>query len=243
MSDVSPLTGGEPESSRVLIADDHPLYRGALKQMISQRSNLQVVGEAADGQEALEFCRRLLPDLVLMDVRMPQMDGLAATRAIKKEFPHTIVLILTSFDDPNYLLEALRSGAAGYALKYVSAQQLTDVIQRALRGEFPLDQELTKGLLLHLVDEMNEEQLADPPGRGRPLEKRTEPAVLESLTPREIEVLKLLAQGQSNQEIAQSLLISVSTVKKHVRQIIAKLGVSDRTQAAIQAIKLGLLPG
>ncbi len=242
MIDVSPLTG-KPESSRVLIADDHPLYRDALKQIISRQSNLQVVGEAADGQEALELCRRLRPDLVLMDVRMPQMDGLAATRAIKEEFPHTIVLILSSFEDPNYLLEAIRSGAAGYALKYVSAQQLTDVIQRALRGEFPLDQELTKRLLLRLVDETKEEKLADFPHPGRkPLEKRTEPAVLESLTPREIEVLELLARGQPNQEIAQSLLTSVSTVKKHVRQIIAKLGVSDRTQAAIRAIELGLLP-
>ncbi len=241
MIDVSPLTG-KPESSRVLIADDHPLYRDALKQIISRQSNLRVVGEAADGQEALELCRRLRPDLVLMDVRMPQMDGLAATRAIKEEFPHTIVLILSSFEDPNYLLEAIRSGAAGYALKYVSAQQLTDVIQRALRGEFPLDQEVTKGLLLRLVDETKEEKLADLSLPRRPLEKRTEPAVLESLTPREIEVLELLARGQPNQEIAQSLSTSVSTVKKHVRQIIAKLGVSDRTQAAIRAIELGLLP-
>ncbi len=239
MSDVSPLAG-ESELSRVLIADDHPLYRDALKQMISRQSNLQVIGEAADGQEALELCRRLRPDLVLMDVRMPQMDGLAATRAIKEEFPHTIVLILTSFEDLNYLLEAIRSGAAGYALKYMSAQQLTDVIQRALRGEFPLDQELTKGLLLRLVDETKEEKLADLLPR-RPLEKRTESAVLESLTPREIEVLGLLVRGQPNQEIAQSLSVSVSTVKKHVRQIIAKLGVSDRTQAAIRAIELGLL--
>ncbi len=242
MSDVSPLAR-ESELSRVLIVDDHPLYRDALKQMISRQSNLQVVGEAADGQEALELCRRLRPDLVLMDVRMPQMDGLAATRAIKEEFPHTIVLILTSFEDPSYLLEAIRSGAAGYALKYVSAQQLTEVIQRALRGEFPLDQELTKGLLLRLVDETKEEKLADLPLPRRPPEERTEPAVLQSLTPREIEVLELLARGQSNQEIAQSLLIGVSTVKKHVRQIIAKLGVSDRTHAAIRAIELGLLSG
>ncbi len=242
MSDALPPSG-EPGPPRVLIVDDHPLYRDALRQMISQWSELQLVGEAADGQEALELCRRLRPELVLMDVHMPEMDGLAATRAIKREFPHTIVLILTAHEDLNYLLEAIRSGAAGYILKHVSAQQLINTIREALLGGYPLNQELAKQLLMRLVDEKKEGKVAKLPHAARRLEGRTEPpAVVASLSSRELEVLRLMVRGQHNREIAQNLLIGVSTIKKHVRQILAKLGVSDRTQAAVRAIELGLLP-
>jgi DNA-binding NarL/FixJ family response regulator len=223
------------EPARIVIADDHPLFRDALRQMLDEAPDLEVVGEEANGQRTLELCRRLRPDLVLMDVRMPKMDGLEATHTIRREFPRTIVLILTSFDDPDLLLKALRAGAAGYVLKYVTRQQLVDAIRRVLRGETPLNQELAAELILRLNSEAKQET-------GSPLqsEKRQE-LPPELLTDRELEVLRLVAKGQRNSQIARNLAISCGTVKIHIHHIISKLDVSDRTEAVVRAIGLGII--
>jgi DNA-binding NarL/FixJ family response regulator len=171
-----------------------------------------------------------------MDVRMPKMDGLEATRVIKREFPNTIVLILTSFDEPDLLLKALSADADGYVLKYLTREQLINAIRRVLRGESPLNQELAAQLIVGLDGEAKQE--AGPPQRS---EKRQEEPPLELLTDRELEVLRLLGQGKHNSEVAQELGIGTGTIKVHVHHIISKLGVSDRTQAVVRAIDLGLL--
>ena len=226
--------------TRIVVADDHPLYREALRNMLKDQPDLEVVAEAADGAQALELCRRFRPDLVLMDMRMPQVDGLEATRAIKSEFPRTVVLVLTALEEPNYLLEALKAGAGGYILKYARRQEVIDAVRKVLAGEASLDQEVATQLLLRLMDEaLKKEPESLPEGRFASAEHPA-PALPEPLSPREVEVLRLMARGQSNQQISRNLLISASTVKKHVRHIISKLGVSDRVQAAVKATQLGL---
>ena len=222
---------------RIMITDDHALVRDGLRSMLDDEPGLKVVGEAANGREALELCRSLRPDLVLMDVRMPEMDGLEATRVIKGELPSTSVLMVTMHENPDYLMEALSAGAAGYVLKGASGDRLVDAINRTMRGESPLNEELAARLLRRLADKGGEES-AQPPPR---LQRQEAPPLLEALTPRETEVLGLLARGQSNPQIAQTLTISRSTAKVHVERIIRKLEVSDRTQAAVRAIELGLL--
>jgi DNA-binding NarL/FixJ family response regulator len=235
----------EHRLTQIVIAEDHPLFREALRLTLSREAGLEVVGEAVDGIEALELCRRLQPELVLMDLGMPRMDGLEATRKIKSELPRTIVLVLTASVEVGSLSEALRAGASGYVLKDASPQQIIEAVRRVLRGESPLDQELATELLLRLMDEGLEEESTRSSAVSspqRPSEERSEPALLKLLSPREIEVLRLVVQGQTNQEIAQNLLVSVSSVKKHMHDIITKLGVSDRVQAAVRAMELGLPP-
>ena len=190
--------------------------------------------------------RRLEPDLVLMDVRMPQMDGLEATRQIKADHPEVSVLIITTYENPDYLLEAIKAGAAGYVLKDAPNRQLLNAMRRALQGESPINQELATQLIrapgrrsppsLQLL------VLRRLPKHMRAPHLKARRLLLEELTPREEEVLGLVAQGKTNQEIARSLSISRATAKVHVRHIIAKLGVSDRTQAAVRALGLGLAP-
>src|SRR5829696_4532493 len=234
----------ERDPSRIVIADDHPLYRSALRQMVDGQPDMEVVGEAENGREALELCRDLHPDVVLMDLRMPEMDGLAATRAVKLELPGTIVLVLTAFGDPDHLSEALKAGAAGYVLKQSDPQEITDAIRKVLDGELALNQELAMSLLRHLLAEAStqSEPAAAPPATPvESFEEHQRARLLDALTERELEVLGLVARGHTNQQIAQSLLVSVSTVKKHIHHIISKLEVSDRTQAAIKAIELGVL--
>jgi DNA-binding NarL/FixJ family response regulator len=226
----------DEKPARLIIADDHALLRSGIRSMLYGEPDLEVVGEAADGAEALELCRRLQPDLVLMDVRMPKMDGLAATRAIKEEFPRTSVVMVTMQEDPDYLFEAVIAGAAGYVLKGATPEQLTNAVRQVLDGEFLFNQKLTIDLLRSMADR---EKLAAPSGVAASEESLSEP-----LTARETEILRLLAQGQTNPQIARELVVSPGTVKNHVRHIIAKLGVSDRTQAAVRAMELGLLaPG
>jgi NarL family two-component system response regulator LiaR len=224
--------------ARVLIADDHRLVREGLKAVLATEPDLEVVGEAQDGHEAIEACRRLEPDLILMDVRMPRADGLEATKKIKEEMPRTSVVMVTMHENPDYLLEAVRAGAAGYILKDAGEERLIGALRRTLAGESPLDQ----GLVMRLLRALSGEDA----GR-RPLpatEARERRGTLpEGITPREVEVLRLLAQGWTNPQVAQRLAISRGTVKMHVQNIIAKLGVSDRTQAAVRAIELGILSG
>ncbi len=234
----------EPTAARIILADDHPLFRSAVRDTLEKHSgSLEVVAEAADGLEALQLCRNFRPDLVMMDVGMPAMSGLEAARAIRRELPRTIVLIMTALEEPDRLAEALRAGAAGYVTKTAFPQQVVGAIHEALDGEYPLNQEVAKRLLLNLVDEEREERpeptAPETPHLSGRYPGETLPA---SLSAREAEVLRLVARGQTNQQIAQNLLISVSTVKKHVRQVISKLGVSDRTQAAVRAVELGMHP-
>ncbi len=149
----------EWQPSRILVADDHPLFRSALVQLLSRRpSTFEVVGEATDGREVLELCRRLQPDLVLMDIGMPYMDGIEATRAIRSEFPQIIVLMLTAFEDPGRILEAIKVGAVGHILKTATADQMSDVIHRVLLGEYPINQETA----MHLLRQIAHKYVPDP---------------------------------------------------------------------------------
>jgi DNA-binding NarL/FixJ family response regulator len=223
-------------STRIVVADDHDLIRAGIRLVLDRQSDLEVVGEASNGREALELCRRLRPDVVLMDVSMPEMDGLAATRAIKQDNPAIGVLILTGFQNPDYLFEALKAGVAGYILKDAPKSELIDAIRRVLNGELLLDPSLAAELLRKMAREKEKESLG-----SQPEPKKGRKALLEPLTDRECEVLGLLARGQTNREIAQNLVVSPWTVKAHVGHIIGKLGVSDRTQAAVRAIELGLV--
>jgi DNA-binding NarL/FixJ family response regulator len=244
--------------ARILLADDHALIREGLRTMLSGEEGLEVVGEAHDGQQALQACRELRPDLVLMDVRMPEMDGLEATKRIKAEMPRTSVVMVTMHESPDYLLEAVRAGAAGYVLKDASGERLLGAVRRTLEGEFPLDEGLAMRLLTRLATEKEsptgkasaggapsssssgDASAGAPVGQSGGLAPDREGG-LEGLTPREVEVLRLLSRGQTNPQIAQNLMISRGTAKMHVQHIISKLGVSDRTQAAVRAIEAGLL--
>jgi DNA-binding NarL/FixJ family response regulator len=221
-------------SARLLLADDHDLVREGIRAVLEGEPDLLVVGEAANGREAVELCKELRPDLVLMDVRMPEMDGLAATRALKEDLPQTSVVMLTMHESPDYLLEAIKAGAAGYILKDAAGERLVEAVRRTLEGDAPLDEGLARQLLQRLSNKDGQRSL--PPTEAL---KRKAP-VPEELTPREAEVLRLLAQGWTNPQIGRIVLSSVSTVKVHVHNIISKLGVSDRTQAAVRAIELGL---
>ncbi len=212
--------------TRILIADDHELARLGLRTMLIPEPDLEVIGEATTGHEAVALSRQLQPELVLMDIRMPDMDGLAATRAIKEDRPLTSVIIVTLSEDPDYLLEALRAGAAGYVLKDASRREVVAAVRQVLSGESPLDPRLAAQLIRRLDSHAKGER---PARHG------------DALTPRELEVLRLVAEGKTNAEIAQRLYISVGTVKADVERIIDKLGVSDRTQAAVRAVELGYI--
>jgi two-component system, NarL family, response regulator LiaR len=236
--------------SRIIIADDHPLFRSAIRHTLEGHTDLEVVGEAANGRQALELCRHLRPELVLMDLRMPEMDGVAATHAIKSEFPETLVLIVTAVDESAGLSSSLEAGAEGYLLKHAPAAQISHAVRRVLAGETPLDDEVSMRLLMSLIDRGAKEARrvrqqkagpADSSTSGRSLGHGAGTHPDDSLTPREVELLRLVVEGQTNQQIARNLFISVSTVKRHIRQITAKLEVCDRVQAAVTAVELGLL--
>jgi DNA-binding NarL/FixJ family response regulator len=227
------LNEKEPSSSRIVIVDDHDFVRDGINVMLSYERDFLIVGEAENGREALELCRRAGPELVLMDVRMPEMDGLTATRAIKHEFPTISVLMLTMHENQDYLLEAIRAGAAGYVLKDAPQHELATAIRRVLGGETTLDRKLSTKLLQRLATEA-----PDPPDIPSEPERAKLP---QPLTPRELQVLELLALGQTNRQIAEGFVISMGTVKNHVEHIIAKLEVSDRTQAVVRALRLGII--
>ncbi len=229
-TETSPEQGHEP--TRLAIVDDHQLARGDHRDMLADALDIEVIGEAANGREALLLCSRLHPDLVLMDVRMPEMDGLAATREIKQRYPETSVMMVTMHENPDYLLEALKAGAAGYVLKDAPRDEVITAVRRVREGESSLDPELAARLLRRLATENG--------GRGGARSAEEDLAV-QSLTPRELEVLQLMQLGRTNRQVAEELFISRGTVKRHVENIIAKLGVSDRTQAVVRALELGVL--
>jgi DNA-binding NarL/FixJ family response regulator len=227
-------------AARLLVVDDHALVRVAFNTILSMDASLEVVGEAEDGQEAIACCRELRPDLILMDVSMPKMDGIEATRKIKKEFPSSSVLILTAHADHRLLMDAVEAGAAGYILKGAHPDHVLDAVRAVLNGETPLDQGLAMSLLRSLSEEPEARGSVRPPSEPT----TSEPASLlpNPLTPRETEILTRLAAGATNRQIAKELHISLSTVKRHLEHIFSKLEVSDRTQAALKAIELGLRP-
>ncbi|HYO31240.1 MAG TPA: response regulator transcription factor [Nocardioidaceae bacterium] len=218
-------------SISVLIADDQGLVRVGFRMILEVESDITVTGEAADGREAVAAARRLRPDVVLMDVRMPEMDGIEATRWIRSEVPDTKVLMLTTFDIDEYVYRALRAGANGFLLKDVPPEQLADGIRAVASGDSLLAPSVTRRLI--------EEYVRRPPDGLGPM-----PSELQRLTAREREVLELMARGRSNAEITQALVISETTVKTHVTRILSKLELRDRVQAVVYAYESGLLhPG
>jgi NarL family two-component system response regulator LiaR len=205
----------------VLIVDDHAVVRQGLKSLLSLQEDIEVVGEAANGLEAVEQSGQLLPDVVLMDLVMPQLDGIEATRRVRALSPSTQVIVLTSFGEDAQVFSAIKAGALSYLLKNVSPGDLVKAVQAAHRGETQLHPEIAKKLM---------DELSLGPRKQTP----------EDLTERELEVLRLIARGQSNREIARELIISEKTVKTHVSNILSKLHLADRTQAAIYALREGL---
>ncbi len=215
---------------RVLLVDDQPLLRTGFRMILSAEPDLTIVGEAADGASGVEAARRLLPDVVLMDIRMPVMDGIAATRALAGpgvENPAK-VLILTTFGLDEYVVEALRAGASGFLLKDAPPDDLVEAIRIVAAGEALLAPSVTRRLLDRVASRL-------PPARENAI-----PALSE-LTGREMEVLKLVARGLSNAEIAEKLVVSETTIKTHVSRVLAKLEIRDRVQAVILAYETGLV--
>ncbi|HEY8471905.1 MAG TPA: response regulator transcription factor [Natronosporangium sp.] len=215
---------------RVLIVDDDDLMRAGLRAVLSTDESIEVVDEAADGRAAVERTRRLRPDVVLMDVRMPNLDGVAATREIVSAWPAAKILILTTFEDDDYVVGALSAGASGFLLKRTRPEQLIEAIHTVAAGEALLSPSVTRTV----IDRMAKQAPADPSAHRR----------LAELTPRERDVLELVARGLSNHEIAVTLVVEESTVKTHMKRILAKLGLRDRVQAVIFAYETGLVkPG
>ena len=214
---------------RVLVADDQRLVREGLCVLLDLIPDIRVVGEAADGVTAVEQAQCIQPDVVLMDVRMPKQDGVAATRKVRETCPDVQVIILTTFDDDEYVFEGLRAGAAGYLLKDVRSEQLAEAIRAAAQGEAFIQPSVTRKVVAEFTRLTERERL------------RREQPLVDPLSARELEVLALVAEGLSNQEIADRLYIATGTVKNHVSNILSKLGARDRTQAMLRAQEIGLL--
>jgi DNA-binding NarL/FixJ family response regulator len=214
---------------RVLVVDDQDLFREALVALLGTRPEVEVVGQAADGEQALAAADRLDPDVVLMDLRMPVLDGVSAIRRLRVERPRIRAVALTTFDGEDEVFAALRAGAVGYLLKDCSTQQLLDAVLAAHRGESVLAPTVTT----KLVARVSTGDLPAPAAGRQPL--------ADPLTARELEVLRLIAEGMSNREISGRLFLSEGTVKNHVTNVLAKLGVRDRTQAVLRAAALSLI--
>ena len=216
----------------IVVADDHEVVRAGFAALLDTQPDFTVLGTACDGGEAVRVCRELRPDVVLMDVRMPSLDGIEATRQLAGAGdPGPRVLILTTFDLDEYVFDALRAGASGFLLKDVTAERLFDAVRVIAAGEALLAPAVTRRLIGEFT-------------RLRPAPDALAPTVMVTLTPRETEVLRLVAEGMSNPEIARRLVVTEETVKTHVSHILAKLGLRDRTQAVIAAYESGLVvPG
>lgn len=217
----------------VLIVDDHPVVRHGLQAILQTDHSLRVVGEAQDGLDALVKVETLDPRVVLMDVHMPNMDGLMATRRLKERFPQVAVVILTLYNNEQYIVEAVRAGAAGYLLKTATRDEISRTIHEVNAGGMLINQDTLRKAL-------------DLQGERRQsfLDRRLNPhlqADVERLSPRELDVLRLVVEGMTNKDIGSTLFITEDTAKKHVQSIISKLQVSDRTQAAVKALRLGMV--
>lgn len=216
---------------RALLVDDQALFREGLRTLLDLQVDIEVVGEAKDGREAIELVARVAPDVVLMDMQMPVLDGVAATRDIRAKHPNTQVIVLTTFDDDEYVFEGLRAGAVGYLLKDVTSDRLAEAVRSAARGESFLEPSVAAKVVAEFT------RLANAPHARQ----RADQMLIEPLSNREFEILRLVATGASNKEIAATLVITEGTVKNHVTNILGKLGVRDRTQAALKAKELGLV--
>jgi DNA-binding NarL/FixJ family response regulator len=215
----------------VLLVDDQSLMREGLRTLLELHSDLRVIGEAADGLEAESIVARHHPDVVLMDLRMPRRDGITATRSILARWRDVQVLVLTTFDDDELVVQALEAGAAGYLLKDVGSDALAEAVRTVARGESPLEPSVARKVLQHLRTRQREHEALPPPAISN-----------EALTSRELEVLRLLGTGASNREIAEQLFITEGTVRNYISTILSKLGARDRTQAALVAVRMGLVP-
>ena len=210
---------------KILIADDHHVVRRGLLFFLKTQKDIEVVGEAKNGLEAVQLVDSLQPNIVLMDLVMPELDGIGATKRIKERWPNVQILMLTSFSDKDHVLPAIEAGAVGYQLKDIEPDDLVESIRAIMRGENTLHPDATSSLEEGLREEENLAHLQHP------------------LTPRELDVLAELTKGKSNREIASSLFVTEKTVKTHISNIFTKLGVQDRTQAALYAVKHGLTEG
>ncbi|MCO6452928.1 MAG: response regulator transcription factor [Caldilineales bacterium] len=216
------------ERLRLLLVDDQRLMRDGLRTLLELEDDMRVAGEAENGEEALAQYESLKPNVVLMDVRMPVMDGVEATRQMCERWPEAQVIILTTFDDDEYVFEGLRAGARGYLLKAVSGHELAEAIRTVAAGGALIDPSVTRKVMAEFA-------------RMAPTVPRSNPDLIEPLSEREIDVLRLLAEGLTNREIAQRLFLAEGTVKNYVTSILGKIEARDRTQAALRARELGLL--
>ena len=213
---------------RVLLVDDQSLFREGLHTLLSVQPAINVVGEAANGEEAIQQALNLRPDVILMDLRMPVMDGVAATRRLRALLPEARVIVLTTFDDDDSVFDGLRAGAAGYLLKDVSSARLVEAIQLAARGESLLQPSVAARVIAEFTRLANQ-----APPKADPL--------ADPLSERELEILRQVANGDSNREIAEYFVIAEGTVKNHLTNILRKLNVQDRAQAVLKARQLGIL--
>jgi len=212
------------DAVNILIVDDHTLFRTGIRKMLEAEPDMHVVGEAATGREALVQARQLMPDVILMDVKMPDMDGIEATRRLCREMPHVGVIFCTMFEDDEFVFAGLQAGGRGYILKDADPETMQRAIRAVAHGESLLGSTVAQKVMRHF---------SALPDKQVPL--------VDDLTPREVEVLKLIAEGLSNKEIAQDLTISEKTVKNHINNIFSKLHVYDRSQAMLYAIRQGLV--
>jgi DNA-binding NarL/FixJ family response regulator len=218
---------------KIVLVDDQVLIREGLRILLPLQGNLEIVGEASNGNEAIVVVQHTQPDVVLMDVRMPLLDGVAATRALRELAPQCRILLLTTFDDNEYVFEGLRAGAAGYLLKDTPSDKLAEAIRTVARG----DSFLQPSIAAKVVAEFARLSALPPKPQAMP----APPALVEPLSERELAILRYLSRGDSNKEIATALYLSEGTVKNHITNILGKLGVRDRTQAALVARERGLL--
>jgi DNA-binding NarL/FixJ family response regulator len=219
---------------KILLVDDQPLFREGLRTLLSVQSDFEIVGEAGNGEEAIKQARALQPAVVLMDLQMPVLDGVGATRCLKAEQPDCRVIVLTTFDDDENVFDGLRAGAVGYLLKDAPSEKLCEAIRLAARGESFLQPSVAAKVVAEFA------RLTSPASKtAAPLQPHVEP-LIEPLSDREREILSLISAGASNREIANTLFLAEGTVKNHVTNILGKLGVRDRTQAALKAKEMGL---
>jgi DNA-binding NarL/FixJ family response regulator len=222
---------------RVLVVDDQRLMRDGIASLLSIQEGIEIVGTAGNGQEAIDQAVTLQPDVVLMDVRMPVLDGVAATSELRRQLPGCQVLMLTTFDDEEYIVDALRAGASGYLLKDIPAQDLAKAVISAHMGIYQLDAAVAGKMVASLTGLGRGSSVPPPVASSMPISSATQ----TELTEREIEVLRLIAKGASNREISEQLVISEGTVKNHISSILSRLGLRDRTQAALYARENELL--
>jgi DNA-binding NarL/FixJ family response regulator len=226
---IDKSSSGEKTKIRVLIADDHAVVRSGLRSILEHEDDIDVIGEAADGHQALESAQELLPDVILMDINMGDWDGVTATRRVRNSVPSSRVIVLTNYDEDNLVFSSIRAGASGYLLKEVSGQQLTNAIRTVADG-FSL---IYPSVARRVLDEFGRLRVGSAPA--------DDDQGYSDLTPREREVLKLIASGRANKEIGNELGISERTVKTHISNIFSKLQLTDRTQAALYVHNRGLL--